>query len=170
MRCTRLSRIFAAAAITAVASLASRAALAATGTITASLVPAVSIAKTTDMNFGMAAAGATTGTVVLPASASPVRSFTGGAEIGSPLGTASAAFSVSGAANATYAITLPSNATLSFSTNNMTVNAFTSAPAGSGNVGAGGVQTVYVGGTLNVGVNQVQGAYAGTFNVTVAYN
>ena len=33
-----------------------------------------------------------------------------------------------------------------------------------------GVDSFTVGGTLNVGANQAEGAYVGTFNVTVNYN
>lgn len=164
-------RALAATALAAIASLAlPGAALAATGTITASLVPAVSIAKTQDMNFASTMAGATIGTVILPANAAPTRSFTGGAAIGSPIGTAAARFDVNGGANATYAITLPGSSTVNFAAFVMTLNTFTSLPVSTGTLSAGGSQTIYVGGTLNVGVNQTQGAYTGTFNVTVAYN
>jgi hypothetical protein len=49
----------------------------------------------------------------------------------------------------------------------MTVTNFTRNPTGAGNTGSGGVQTLTVGGTLNVAINQPIGAYTGTFNVTV---
>jgi spore coat protein U-like protein len=34
----------------------------------------------------------------------------------------------------------------------------------------GGAQTIYVGGALTVGANQVAGTYAGNINVAVDYN
>ena len=53
----------------------------------------------------------------------------------------------------------------------MTITDFTSSPSGiNGLLSAGGTQTLYVGGTLNVGATQVAGVYAGTFDVTVTYN
>ena len=52
----------------------------------------------------------------------------------------------------------------------MTVIPFSSLPSGTGLLNAGGAQTIYVGGTLNVAKSQRPGVYTGTFNVTVTYN
>ncbi len=86
-----------------------------------------------------------------------------------------AEFGVTGDANATFAITLPTSATLTGPGANMTVDTFESTPAENtsvtlipvfGGVGAAGFS---VGATLTVGLNQVSGAYSGTFSVTVTY-
>jgi uncharacterized protein DUF4402 len=144
------------------------AAASATANVSASIVPAISISKDTDMNFADVVAGGSTGTVVL--SAAGARSVTGGATLGNSAGASAASFTVSGDPSATYSITLPSSATISSGGNNMTVNTFTSNPSGTGTIGGGGTQSLTVGATLQVGANQVQATYAGTFDVTVAYN
>jgi hypothetical protein len=90
-----------------------------------------------------------------------------------PSGTWSAAsFSVTGDPSATYAITLPANGAVALTSgaNTMAVNAFTSSPASTGQLGAGGSQTLGVGATLSVGNNQAAGSYSGSFVVTVEYN
>jgi hypothetical protein len=93
----------------------------------------------------------------------------------------SALFTVGGKRNATYAITLPANGivTLTGTGTAMPVGTFTAsvgsaAPSTTAtglipNVAAG-TQTFKVGATLTIGANQTDGEYAGTFNVTVAYN
>jgi len=140
----------------------------ATANVSASIVPAISISKDTDMNFADVVAGGSAGTVVL--SAAGARSVTGGATVGNSAGVAAASFTVSGDPSSTYSITLPSSATISSGGNNMTVNTFTSSPSGTGTIGGGGTQSLTVGATLQVGANQVQATYTGTFDVTVAYN
>ncbi len=136
---------------------------------TAKIVSPIAIAKTSDLQFGSVAPSASAGTVVITTAGA--RSATGGATLVSD-GSAitAAAFHVTGAPNATYAITLPGSATISSAGNNMTVDTFASNPSGTGTLSAGGAQDVSVGATLNVGANQAQGSYTGTFSVTVAYN
>lgn len=137
----------------------------------ATVVTAISLTKTADMNFADVVTGATSGTVVLTASASPTRSVTGGTLLGNSAGISSATFTVAGDPSATYSITLPASAiTLTAGANTMTVDTFTSSPSATGTLSAGGSQTLYTGATLNVGATQANGAYTGTFSVTVAYN
>ena len=134
----------------------------------ATLVSAISISNTTSLGFGQFVASGSTGTLVMtPASA---RSATGGATLGNAAGASAASFNVTGQASATYAITLPASAILASGGNNMTVNTFTSSPSGTGALSVGGAQTITVGATLQVGINQAQGNYSITFPVTVAYN
>lgn len=139
----------------------------ATANVTAEIVAAIAISKTTDMNFGKVVAGGTSGTVVL--STAGVRSATGGTKLGNAGSTAAGAFSVTGESGATYSVTLPASRTISSGANNMTVDTFTSNPSGTGTL-TGGSQSLAVGATLNVGASQVSGTYTGTFDVTVAYN
>lgn len=135
---------------------------------TARIVTPISISKTTDLNFGDVVASGSVGTVVV--STAGARSSTGGASLGNGTSVSAAAFTVGGQANATYSITLPASATVTSGANSMTVDTFTSNPSGTGNLGAGGSQTLNVGGTLNVGASQATGSYTGTFSVTVTYN
>jgi hypothetical protein len=136
---------------------------------TATVINAIALTKTLDLNFASVVAGGTAGTVVVtPAGA---RSATGGTTLGAGVGTSAASFTVLGEPTATYSVTLPSSSTLTFATTNtMTADTFTSTPSGSGTFGVLGTQTLTVGSTLHVGAGQATGLYAGTFNVTVAYN
>ncbi len=53
----------------------------------------------------------------------------------------------------------------------MVINDFVSSPSGaSGQLGAGGSQTLSVGGALSVGSGQAPGDYSGSLTVTVNYN
>ena len=150
---------------------AGHAQVSATATATATIITPIAISKTIDMNFGNVAVGSVAGTVVLTPSG--VRSKTGGVTLPIVTGTISAAsFNVTGLGSYTYTITLPSTPlTISSGGNSMTVTAFTSTPSGTGTL-SGGSQTLNVGATLNVGVNQVAGLYtsAAPFQVTVNYN
>lgn len=141
----------------------------ATGTAQAfaNIVTPISIKKNIDLNFGNIAASGSNFTVAL--SAAGVRSSTGGTgTLPSVMGTVTAAeFTASGLTGATYAVTLPSSITITHGTNNMTVDDFNSNATLTLTDGS---ETFNVGATLNVGANQVAGAYTGTFNVVVNYN
>lgn len=140
----------------------------ATANVSAAIVPAITIANDTDMNFADVVASGSAGTVVLTTAGA--RSVTGGTTLGNATGTAAAAFTVTGDPSSTYSISLPASATITSSPNTMTVNTFTSNPSGTGTLGVGGTQALSVGATLQVGASQAQGTYTGTFDVTVAYN
>jgi hypothetical protein len=137
---------------------------------TASWAAAIAISPTQELAFGSVVAGSG-GAVTI--SVNPLgRSASGGVTV-LPSGTWTAAsFRVTGDALTTYSITLPPDGVvqLTSGSNSMAVNNFTSNPALSGDLGASGAQTVNVGATLNVGINQPTGAYSGTFTVTVNYN
>ena len=165
-------RIIALAMLLLGISISTFAQVSATASASATIVTPIAINKTVDMNFGNVAVSTAAGTVIMTPTGS--RSMTGGVTLPATTGTVTAAsFTVSGAANYTYSITLPSTATtISYLTNNMTVNAFTSSPTPTGVLSAGGTQTLTVGATLNVGASQVAGNYTSTtpFTVTVNYN
>jgi hypothetical protein len=137
---------------------------------TATMITAIAITRTAHMNFGDVVTGASLGTVVLSAAASPTRSATGGTKLGNSTVVSSAIYSVTGEGSSTYSITLPtSDVTLTSGGNSMTLNTFTSSPSGTGTLSSGS-QTLYVGATLHVGANQASGIYTGSFDVTVTYN
>lgn len=87
-------------------------------------------------------------------------------------GTVTAAcVSVNGLGNSTYSITLPTTVTLTSGANTIMANAFTSNPATSGLIAAGGSQVLSVGATLNIEAAKPAGLYVGSaFAVTVNYN
>lgn len=83
----------------------------------------------------------------------------------------SAKFVVTGEISRSFSISLPSSALTIVSGNNdsMTVQNWTSSPSGSGRIGSGGTQDIFIGATLAVGANQSPGLYSGIFSVTVLY-
>ena len=142
-----------------------------TATGTASIITPITIAKTLDMNFGNIAVSPTiAGTVILAPAGT--RTAGGGVTLPASVGTVTVAqFTVSGLGTSTYSIVLPSTYTITSGVNNMTVNAFTSTPSGTGALTAGS-QILKVGATLNVGAGQVAGTYTNAtgFPVIVNYN
>jgi hypothetical protein len=155
----------------------------ATGTATANVIRPITLAASRTLAFGNVVPGATVGTLVIAGDSAGAQSRTGGVtQPGSQKGTVtSAQFDVAGEGSFTYTITIPTAAVTigdgGLTPDTMTVDTWTSdiattAGAGllSGTAGTAGAQTFYVGGTLNVGVNQAPGSYTGTFSVTVAYN
>jgi len=83
-----------------------------------------------------------------------------------------AQFVVSGNADVTYAVTLPADGTVSISNggSSVSVNAFASSPAATGQLSGGGTQLLNVGARLDVTAGLPAGAYSGTFSVVVDYN
>jgi hypothetical protein len=139
--------------------------------VSAQIVNAIGVSRTTDLSFGAAVAGMG-GQVVLSPSAQPTRIAVGGTTLGSPAGVCAATFSVTGQPGASFRIALPGPITITSGTSgesSMTVTDFRSSPSGTGTLAADGT-TLYVGATLNVGADQPLGRYAGTFAVTVAYD
>jgi hypothetical protein len=126
----------------------------ANATATATILTAISITKTVDMNFGnISVQAATGGTVIL--STAGVRSTTGGVTLPATGGTVTAAsFTIGGEGAYTYSVT-----------------AFLSNPSGTGTL-TGGAQTLTVGATLTISAAQATGLYTSEtgFNVTVNYN
>jgi hypothetical protein len=111
------------------------------------------------------------GTIVTGTAASTVSVSAGGIACGSGLvcsGTTSAAgFDVTGTDGQTVSVASDPSVTLTSGTNSMTAKIVASV---STMTLTGGVGSFNVGGLLNVGANQADGAYQGTFNVTVNYN
>jgi len=144
----------------------------ATATATATIITPITITKNADMNFGNVAVQATTGGTVVMTPAG-LRSATSGVTLPASGGTVSAAsFTVNGQAGYTYSITLPHSVTLTDAASNpMLVDNFSSTPTPVGSL-TGGTQTLLVGATLNVALNQAPGVYTSVtpFTVIVNYN
>ena len=111
------------------------------------------------------------GTIVSGAAASTVAVSGGGRACGAGIvcsGAFSAAgFDVTGTDGETVSVASDPSVTLNSGTNSMTADIVSSV---STLLLTGGVGSFDVGGLLNVGANQADGAYVGTFNVTVNYN
>lgn len=145
----------------------------ATAAASATIVSPIAIARATDMNFGNVAVSTSGGTVVLTPALAANRTTTGGVTLPATTGTVTAAaFNVTGTPSYTYTIAL-SPATITITnpaSNTMTVTGLTSNPASTGTLDAGGAQTIYVGGTLNVSGGQATGTYTNATAVTVTVN
>jgi len=133
---------------------------------TATVVTPIAISNTQQLNFGSFSTTAVGQTVTI--SAAGARSATGAIPVPSSAVTA-ASFNVTGSGVLTYAITLPASSTITNGTDTFTVNAFTSAPSGTGTLTAG-AQTLTVGATVTTAGTLSTGAYNGSFNVSVDYN
>lgn len=162
---------FAFAGAVVAAGLVSNAAYAAeaTGTATVEIVTPVELSAVTTLNFGLVAADAlAAGTVTIghadnTQAVSTVKGF-GSAARGSFQVTAAADGAVVDLAFDNATITLTDNAAVGA---DMTANLTMS--ASSITFDAAALETVYVGGTLDVGIDQEQGTYEGSFTVTANY-
>jgi hypothetical protein len=142
------------------------------------IITPITITETAALHFGvMAVLAGTPGTCVL--STLGVRTATGGVNLSvqAPVAT-NAAYNVTGQASTTYALTLPATITVTkaVTLETMTISTLLARFNGAGadavtsTLAVGGTDSFTVGGTLAVAAAQVAGTYAGTFNVTVAYN
>jgi hypothetical protein len=144
----------------------------ATATAAATIITPISINKTSNMAFGNISINNTIGTVTLPATTSPNRTFTGGVTLPNVPGTVTAAkFDVTGANSTTYAISLPSTAVqLSSGSDHMNIDTFLTDIGLTGTLSTTGMQSFFVGSTIHVGASQPAGQYTGSFSVTINYN
>ncbi|MEK6636641.1 MAG: DUF4402 domain-containing protein [Pseudomonadota bacterium] len=134
----------------------------ASATAKAKILRQVTLTNTSDLQFGTIVSSPTASTVLV--------STTGVRTCGSGLvcsGTSTAAgFNVTGTNNQVVSVSVPTLVTLTSGTFSMVADLATSATSLtiSGNSGS-----FAVGGTLNVGADQSDGDYEGTFNVTADY-
>lgn len=145
-------------------------------TASSRIITAISLTKQNgqDLIFGDVITGVVAGSVTMNTLAARVAA--GGVTLGNVATASTAKFDVAGEANSTYLITLPaSSVTISYLTNDMTVDNFKSDPGLDGTESltgtlVGGADHFSVGARLNVGANQPAGLYSGTFDVIVNYN
>ena len=141
------------------------------GTASAVVEAPLTVAQDAEMNFGTVTGGATPGTVVLDTAGA--RTVTGGAQVIALNPGSAGIFTITGEAGRTYVVTFSASATLSDGSNTMTVDSFTHNSSGTL---VGNSESFQVGGTLNVGANQISGSYSTTnaggspFTITVNYN
>jgi len=128
----------------------------------ARIAGAISISETTQLNFG-GIVGGTAGTVAVPATGGAA-TFTSVTAADS--GATRAVFAITGDTGLTYTVTYPT----SFTVGTMTVDTITTSSASGTTTLTGGSDTFYIGGTLHVAGTEANGAYTGTYAVSVAYN
>lgn len=146
---------------------------------TASAVPAeavivspITLVQTagTKLNFGMIAADATGGTVVL----SPANSRSGDAKIVTASITSVPDFNITGQDGYSYTVTLPADLEIKLvgpiTSEAMNLTSFNSSLTDNKGIISGASNPFSVGATLNVNNDQDAGTYNGTFDVTVAYD
>jgi len=145
----------------------------ATGSATANILQPIAIVPSVSANildFGdIVPDSVATADVVLNATTGLITSSGPATTSGT---TTAGEFDVSGSINAFYTISVPLNGivTLTGGGAPMAVKDFTSNPAaGAGSLGAGGAETISIGATLVVGINQVEDTYTGNYDVTVNY-
>lgn len=140
-----------------------------TAPVSARIVSRVNLVTLSGMEFGEISASSAPGAIILEPGGA--RTSTQGATLNTAVPGGSASFEILGDPSATYIISLPDSVTLTSSNGqSMLLNQFTSLPSLTGQLDASGRQTLSVGGTLNVGPNQLYGNYTGVLAVTVEYN
>lgn len=130
----------------------------------------LSILKISDLEFGTLIAGATTGTVIVDAT-TDARTTTGGTTAAG--GTAKAAqFLTYGTAGKVLQVNRGPLPVLSRVGGGATMNVtgLTLNGPTTRTINPAGVLDLRVGGTLAVGVNQLEGTYTGTFDIILTYN
>lgn len=142
-------------------------ALAETGSMGASVITPLTLSEAAPLEFGLLNSSDSGGTVVVDNADG--RSATGGATLDGGA-VQSGTWSVQGEPDTAYSIALPdSDVTLVSGGDSMTVNNFTDSEGGSSATDASGGDSFTVGATLNVGADQMDGAYSGSYEITVAY-
>ena len=135
----------------------------ASATARAQILRQIPIANTSDLDFGTIVSGTAASTVIV----TPVGARTCGVGLTCTGATTGANFNIVGTNNAIVTVTGSNTVTLTSGTNTMTAALVRSGAAVT--LSATGTGSVQVGGTLAVGATQADGAYTGTFNVTVDY-
>lgn len=144
-----------------------------TGHIFAEVIEGITATESSSMNFGRFSTGDQGGSIITPGNGAATSTST---VVTADNNINPATFSVSGAKDVTFSVTLPAGPTTltNISGGSMRVTDWT-ATSGQGNdayVLAGGMQTVKVGATLQVGTinDNPKGIYTGSYKVTFAYN
>ncbi len=139
-------------------------------TANVNIIAPISVAETTQLNFGTVVADsvAQTDVTIVPDGTGGAISGASTADVLAGTGAAEGSFTLTGLAGAAYTVTFP--ASVVFST--MTLDTFTSLSANAGTLsGAPGNQdTLSVGATLTIPAGTAPGLYSPVYNITVEYN
>ena len=143
-----------------------------TGRFLATVIRSIAISKLSDLVFGRVATPASgSGTVTIDATTGAQSSTNGIATFASPA-PSRAAFSVTGEGGQAFSVTAPASFVMT-GPQTLTVTTATSvtgSPLLSGSLGSAGSFTFGVGGSAPISSTTLNGDYAGSFTVTVAYN
>lgn len=152
------------AALVAAAALASTGAQAATATATAKaqILQQITVTRTADLDYATIVTGAAASTVIV----TPAGARTCGTGLVCTGTATAAAFNVVGTVGRVATVSVPATVSLVSGGNSMLS---TLVPSAATLTLAAAAVPFTVGGTLAVGANQADGAYAGTFTVTVDY-
>ena len=134
------------------------------------LIAPISIVKTADLDFGLLSV-TTAGTMVIDPNANSIVATGGVTQLGS-LWHAASFVGAAGGTAVVVLIKLPNQAvvlTRAGGTETMTVTSLTVQGQNKRALAAMESFSFRVGGTLNVGANQVEGTYFGTFDVQIQY-
>ena len=136
----------------------------------AKIITPISIVKVKDINFGDLVPSATTAVTVVMDQTGSITSDAQYFLANSSTPRTAASFTISGEAGHAYKINCPATIDLVGPGDNMTLTFDPSlAINGTSLTLTGGTQTLNLGGSLALGINQTAGAYSKEFNVTVAY-
>ena len=138
----------------------------ATSTVNAEIISPISIENGSELDFGRIIGNAAGGTVTV--STAGDRTTTNSDLLAPSTTVKAASFDVKAADTYNYSIAIPTIDLTFTGGDNMPVT-FDSSLGNANVVGTGAVQTLNVGGVLTVNADQAEGAYAGTVEVTVAY-
>lgn len=154
--------ILAATALSAGA--ANAAPVTASATARANILQQITVTNTSDLDFGTIVSGAAASTVIV----SPQGVRTCGAGLTCTGTVTGANFNITGTNNAVVTVIGDNSVTLSNGTDTMTASLYWDI-AGTVTLSATGTGSGKAGGTLSLAANQADGAYTGTFNLTVNY-
>jgi hypothetical protein len=150
--------------------MAQNASSSATAKSLARIVAPIAITKNTDMNFGIVAASGQAGTVILVTGSTTTTTGNVTLPATNPGTITAAAFTVTGEEDYVYSIEHPVSIVLSDdSENDMTVSSINNSIGIQGTL-VGSTQTILLGGTLEVGANQVPNLYKNESDLTVTVN
>ncbi len=138
------------------------------GSAKAKIIAPITIAhQSGDLNFGVLISPSAAATVQIPAAASPTPVDSTGLQRATG-DVSSDHFVVTNTDGVAFGITLPTSITVTAGAGKeMTVNSFTHSCASSSACTVNG--DLYVGGTLQIGANQLSGDYTGSYTVTLTY-
>ncbi len=135
------------------------------GVAKAQIMKQITSATAGTLDFGKVVPTSALGTIVIAADGSITNS--GGARYIPNSGAHVAQLTFSGEPNQKIEITTAASATIANGVNTMTIDFLY--PAVPSAIGADGNAAMSYGGTLNVGANQAQGIYSGTYDIFVTY-
>lgn len=139
----------------------------ATANAAADIVSPITIDHVADLNFGKVIPSSTAATTIILGQDGIVDATSTGNSVNTST-QAAAEFTINATNTYSFSVNVPETVSLTGSGNAMTVDLNPSLPSAN-NTSDGNPITLLIGGTLNVGIGQLEGNYSANFDVTVAY-